>query len=114
MLTHVYLVSSQATPNLTPALDRHTAPQRVILIVSPGMAQQADWLEAVLSPRLKTVRWQVPDPFDVELLQLRFLELLEAHADLIPAKQIVLNATGGTKPMSIAAYEAFRAYDLPM
>ena len=43
--THLYLVSAQATPNLTPALDSQVAPRRVILLVSPDMHLRADWLE---------------------------------------------------------------------
>jgi hypothetical protein len=42
------------------------------------------------------------------------LELLDAEQELVKARDIALNATGGTKPMSIAAYEAFRAYELPI
>ncbi len=43
------------------------------------------------------------------------LELLERSSRaLIVPRDIALNATGGTKPMSIAAYEAFRAYELPI
>jgi hypothetical protein len=43
--THLYLVSAQATPNLTPALDSQVAPRRVVLLVSPDMHLGADWLE---------------------------------------------------------------------
>ncbi|NEX22437.1 DUF1887 family protein [Thiorhodococcus mannitoliphagus] len=124
--THLYLVSNQATPNLTPALDPSIAPRRVILLVSPDMRQRADWLEAVLKARgIGVERWPIQDAWDVAHIQLRVLELLEAEQDRLrvgaPPRRddqreaaIALNATGGTKPMSIAAYEAFRAYELPI
>jgi hypothetical protein len=113
--THLYLVSAQATPNLTPALDPQIAPQRVILLVSPDMHRRADWLERVLRPRgIRVERWPVEDAWDVEHVQLRVLELLEREREALASSAIALNATGGTKPMSIAAYEAFRAYDLPI
>ncbi len=113
--THVYLVSAQATPNITPAIDSTTQPQRVILLVSADMQQQADWLEAVLRPRgIKLERWPIIDPWDIESIQMTVLELLEKEQPHVATKQIALNATGGTKPMSIAAYETFRAYDLPI
>lgn len=113
--THLYLVSAQATPNLTPALDPTVAPRRVVLLVSPDMRQRADWLEAVLRPRGIAIEcWEIADAFDVEHIQQRVLELLERERDRVLAADIALNATGGTKPMSIAAYEAFRAYELPI
>ncbi|NEV65047.1 Card1-like endonuclease domain-containing protein [Thiorhodococcus minor] len=113
--THLYLVSSQATPNLTPALDPAVAPRRVILLVSPDMSRRAEWLEAVLKPRgMRVDRWEIQDAWDIGHIQLRVLELLEAEQDLLRELSIALNATGGTKPMSIAAYEAFRAYELPI
>lgn len=113
--THIYLVSSQATPNITPAMDALTQPQRVILLVSIDMQQRADWLESVLRPRgIKLEQWPIEDPWDIESIQTAVLELLEKEQQHVKQKMIALNATGGTKPMSIAAYEAFRAYDLPI
>jgi len=52
--THLFLVSAQATPNLTPVLDPETAPKRVILLVSPDMRRRADWMEALLRSRANT------------------------------------------------------------
>ncbi len=113
--THLCLVSAQPTPNLTPALDPGLAPRRVILLVSPDMTQRAQWLESVLKPRgIGVERWPIEDAWDIEHIQQRVLELLEQESPLIVPRAIALNATGGTKPMSIAAYEAFRAYDLPI
>jgi hypothetical protein len=113
--THLCLVSNQPTPNLTPALDPDLAPRRVILLVSPDMTRRAEALEAVLKPRgISVARWPIQEAWDVEHIQQRVLELLEQESALIAPRAIALNATGGTKPMSIAAYEAFRAYDLPI
>jgi len=108
---HLCLVSDQPTPNLTPLLDKTLCPERVVLLVSKGMEQRADWLEAVLRPRgLKVTRWSVGDPWDIEALQNTIMELLESdHGD-----SLALNATGGTKPMSIAAFSVFTAYDKPV
>jgi len=113
--THLCLVSAQATPNLTPALNPATKPERVILLTSPDMERRADWLDGVLRTRgIRVERWTIGDAWDVERIQFRVLELLERETEAVPGKTIALNATGGTKPMSIAAYEAFRAYDLPI
>lgn len=108
---HVCLVSEQAVPNITPALDPAIRPQRVTLVISPGMETRARWLSRVLKEGagVQVRQWQVSDAWDIEHLLERFLELLEQENN-----PPILNATGGTKPMSIAAYEAFRAYDYPV
>jgi hypothetical protein len=113
--THVYLVSAQATPNITPATDPRVAPRRVVLVVSPDMRQRAQWLSDVLRKRgIRVDQWPIEDAWDVEHVQMRVLELLDEERDLVEARDVALNATGGTKPMSIAAYDAFRAYELPI
>ncbi|CAA6820318.1 MAG: DUF1887 domain-containing protein [uncultured Thiotrichaceae bacterium] len=110
--THVYLVSAQATPNVTPALDLSLRPKRVILLVSKDMQARADWLEQVLKEAtgVDVSRWLIDHPWDIEHIQTRMMELLEHYQN----ESLALNATGGTKPMSIAAYETFRAYELPI
>jgi hypothetical protein len=113
--THLYLVSGQATPNITPASDPALAPRRVILLVSPNMRRNAGWLEAVLRRRgLRVEHWPIDDPWNLGHIQTRVLELLEHEAEAVAGQDIALNVTGGTKPMSIAAYEAFRAYEQPI
>jgi hypothetical protein len=101
--THLCLVSAQATPNLTPVLDPALGPQRVILLVSPEMERRAEWLEAVLRRySVCAARWLIRDPWDLEHVQTRVLELLEGERGSGEAQGIALNATGGTKPMSSA------------
>ncbi len=113
--THVYLVSQQPTPNLTPALDPAVQPRRVILVVSPPMRRRAGWLGEVLEPRgIRIETWPVDDPWSIGHLEDRMLELLAREEEAVAASAIALNATGGTKPMSIAAYEVFRAQSLPI
>jgi hypothetical protein len=112
MTTHLCLVSAQVTPNLTPLLDPATRPEQVILVVSADMRQQADWLEQFIKPRgIKVSRWDVDNPYDVEAVRDQIFEQISEMAD---HEQLVLNTTGGTKPMSIAAYEVFRNLDLPI
>ena len=113
--THLCLVSAQPTPNLTPTLDPGLAPRRVILLVSPDMTRRAEWMEAVLKPRgIAVERWPIQDAWDIKHIQERVQVLLEQELEAVDAGSIVLNATGGTKPMSIAAYEAFRILKLPI
>ena len=110
MSRHVCLVSEEAAPNITPVLDSAVRPDGVILVVAPGMERRARWLGRVLreGAGVQVHPWPVADAWDIEYLIGCFMELLERHEDL------TLNATGGTRPMSIAAFEAFRAYERPV
>lgn len=108
--THLILISAQAVPNITPILDETYRPRQVVMLVSPDMRQRADWLESVIGKRVSTViRWPIDNAWDIEHIRDRVLELIDAHP-----RDIALNATGGTKPMSIAAYEVFRTFDKPI
>jgi hypothetical protein len=108
---HLVLVSRQATPNITPALDPAFRPREVVLLVSPDMIRQADALAEVLTIYgLKISRWPIEDAWDIEHVRDRVLDFLVGRE----GETIALNATGGTKPMSIAAYEAFRALGQPI
>lgn len=113
--THICLISDQAVPNLIPALDPQMRPARVIQLVSPDMETRAQWLSGVLrSQNVRVERWDLQDAWDIEHVQQRVLELLEKERDELVNNTIALNVTGGTKPMSIAAYEVCRVYDLPI
>ncbi len=113
--THLMLVSAQPTPNLTPVLDPGVRPRRVVLLTSPDMRERAAWLEAVYRPRgVVTDQWPISNAWDIEAIQGRVLEFLESEDALADAGELALNATGGTKPMSIAAYEVFRDCDCPI
>ena len=113
--THLYLVSDQATPNLTPALDPTIAPKEVILLVSPDMRRRGVWLASVLKGRgIRVSEWLIDDAWDLEHIQYEVLKLLEGRRAEVERKDIALNVTGGTKPMSLAAFDAFRAYGLPV
>lgn len=109
--THVVLVSAQPTPNLLPALDRRTRPQRIALMVSPDMQARAAWLESLYhARRIATERLSIDDAWDVAHIQDRLLDWMARHEGDRPA----LNLTGGTKLMAIAAQAAFAAEGLPM
>lgn len=113
MKIHICLVSSQPTPNITPVMDPELRPDKVFLLVSRDMAQQAIWLEETLKANGITVEYRrIENPWDIENVLCVVMELVDSIET--EKNTILLNATGGTKPMSIAAYEACRAYDLKM
>lgn len=108
--THLILISAQAVPNITPILDEQYRPKKVIMLVSADMRQRADWLESVIRSRVGNItRWPVENAWDIEHIRDQVVDLLAVHHE-----NIALNATGGTKPMSIAAYEVFRTFDKPI
>ena len=109
---HLCLVHHAATTaNVTPALDPNFRPQEVILLHSPDQDYHANCLEAVLKPTgVKVSHWQIQDARDVEHIRDRVLELMiDREQD-----DIALNASGGTRPMSIAAYEIFKEFNKPI
>ncbi len=109
--THLCLVHNTATANVTPALDPDFRPQEVILLYSPDKTYRANCLETVLKPTGLTVsHWTIQDARDVEHIRDRVLELLIARE----SDDIALNASGGTRTMSIAAYEIFKEFNKPI
>jgi hypothetical protein len=108
----VCLVSVQATPNLTPLLDPAFGAQEVLLVVSADMRERARWLGEVLAPRGIRCTWlEVDDPWDLHALADRLLEwLAEQPSD----RPVALNVTGGTKPMAMAAQQAFAVAGRPV
>ncbi|MCD2452425.1 DUF1887 family CARF protein [Methylicorpusculum oleiharenae] len=111
LTTHMILVSAQPIPNLTPLLDDSLGVKKVIMLVSTDMQKRSIALEAILKPRgIKVERHTVEDPWDAAMISDQVLDILTDY----PNRNIALNATGGTKLMSIAAYEAFRSDDFPV
>lgn len=114
--THLYLVSNQATYNITPALDKKTQPQKVFLMVSPDKKTKAQHLQQVLKKDAGVIveLFPIQDPWDIEHIRTRTMELLEAISEDPTIDEIALNATGGTKVMSMACFETFLAYKKPI
>jgi len=108
---HLILVSAQPIPNLTPMLDEAIKPQKVLMLVSQDMRERAKALETIFKPRgIHVEQYPIDDPWDAEKISDTILDILSQTAD----GELALNATGGTKLMSIAAYEAFRSMNAPI
>ncbi len=107
--TQLVLISAQAVPNITPILDERFKPQQVIMLVSENMLERSEYLEKIYQTRgINVSRWAINDPWDIEHIRSRIEDLLLENE----YESIALNATGGTKPMSIAAYQVFRENNL--
>lgn len=108
---HMILVSEQTTPNLVPLLDEADRPKSVVMVVSPQMEVQAQWLTPVIRRKgMQVERINVPDAFDYFQMESTIFEWLHAHK----GQQVALNVTGGTKPMAMAAQSAFHSMDKPI
>ena len=109
-MTHLCLVSDQPLPNLLPLLQPETRPERVVLAVSDRMREKAAWLRREIERRIPVEELPLPDAYGLSDLQDRLVAWLADHE----GEEVALNATGGTKPMAIAAQEAFRLAGQPV
>lgn len=97
---HILLVSAQAAPNLLPALDPALKPAEAVLLVSQAMRPRADALQRVLREAgVRVSRLELANEHDYPALEAPLLELAAERA----GQTIVLNVTGGTKLMVLAA-----------
>lgn len=109
--THLVLISAQPIPNLTPLLDERFKPKTVVMLVSQDMVQRSLALEKIYKTRgIQVERHPIEDPWDAHRISDTILDLLDGY----PEGTIALNATGGTKLMSIAAFEVFRSCNQPI
>lgn len=108
--TQVCLVSDQAVPNLTPVLDKRYRPRRVVLVVSEArMENKARWLGQVYQHHgIEAAEFRLRDVKDFGAMQEDFTSLAKRW----PAS--ALNATGGKKTMTIAAFQAFSVAGRPI
>lgn len=108
---HVCLLYNTATANVTPALDPEFHPEEAILVFGPRQKHRASCMESVLNNAgIKVSRWQLSHIFDSEHVRDRILELLLKREK----DDLALNASGGTRPMIIGAYEIFRELGKPV
>ena len=106
----INLVSDQPLPNLIPALDPRFGVSEVIFLVTEQMRPQARRLARVLKRHDLPCRvWEDPahpyDPQDMEELCFRVVESFSEGQSLL------LNATGGTKIMALAAANLFSSLE---
>ncbi len=110
----VCLVGEQSAPNLIPIL--YYRPAVVALVYSERTYNVADNLEKTLkhNPDYKpeVYMFGVSQPFSIELTRDELRSLIESRGWSVRAKagneQLVFNLTGGTKPMSLAAFDLAR------
>lgn len=115
-MKHICIVSDQLMPNFLPCLDTLLRPDEVTLIVSDTekIKQKAKYLNQVIRQKGISISEDivVSKTYDVKEMQDKILEWIDGHNQ--DFNEYCLNATGGTKIMSFAAYEAFRQFNIPV
>ena len=114
-MNQVLLVSDQPMPNFLPVINKETKPDSVTLVVSEKMRRRAEWLKAEIARHQVKVLEDVEigdDVSDINAIQNVLMDWAGDHEALFEVS--VLNATGGTKPMAIAAQEVFRSEGRPV
>jgi len=105
--TIICLVSKQAMANIIPVLE--LSPDKVILLRTYNESSTAENIYKLLSSRSIDVHIHENfiDPYDYLKIKEECENIINSNSDL----ELILNATGGTKIMSIAAIEIFRKYE---
>ena len=100
--THACLISGQPIPNLLPLL--HERPQKAIFIVTPQMRDQAVRLEKVVRKYdIQVSIVNIETAYDYYTMVSACEKLLHNATE----NELVLNVTGGTKIVALAAFQAF-------
>lgn len=100
--TMICIIGEQPIPNLLPIL--HYKPTCVLLVHSKKTLFVAENLAAVVKsqqPQTRVEKCSVADAYDVADI----LDRIEKALNAQPATELLINLTGGTKPMMLAAFE---------
>lgn len=105
---HICLVSGQPMPNVLPWFDSRLRAKRVILFVTRDMESAVrNLVNLAQEENIQYQEIHIEDPMDPNGLYDCFKRYIQKQNIANNKNTHVLNATGGTKVMSIAAYKAF-------
>ncbi|AIL32868.1 hypothetical protein IX83_05640 [Basilea psittacipulmonis DSM 24701] len=111
--THFCLVSQEAAANLLPLLDSSFKPTNVVLLASEKMKSKAENLKKALEKHRIVANVKIEpfsDGLSIAEMSKRLYDIMGNYKE----KNIALNATGGTKLMSILANNVFTGFDKPV
>lgn len=106
--SHLCLIGDAVISNITPLLDSNFCPSKAYLVVAPQYAENAKHLGEVykqLGVEQKII--QVDTAWDIEHIREQLLKFMETQQ----GSEIILNLSAGTRPMMLAAYDVFMAYE---
>lgn len=100
---HLVFVSDQPVPSLTPLIDPAVGAREAILVHAPERRDHALWLQAALARHAVSAQLHpLRDGYDLAGLREELRDLAARHP-----QGVIANITGGTKLMTIAAWECF-------
>ena len=106
----ICLISAQSVPNLVSVL--HLSPHTVDVVLTHKMQTEGrhahfvnalQHLNADPAPAPSVNIWEVDNEDDVAEIEKIVMDI---HAQCRPAEQLVINLTGGTKLMTLGAFQA--------
>lgn len=100
---YICLVSDQPVPNMIPVFMNHFRPNKVFLIKTKDRSLQSERLKEIFSKYKIEVAEELTDPMDYKTTGNIVEKIKSSNND----DELILNITGGTKMMSIGAFEAF-------
>ena len=114
-MNQVLLVSDQAMPNFLPILNHDLKPDSVTLVVSDKMCNRAEWLKNEIAKHQVAILADISigsNASDINAIQNALMEWAGENGAVF--SDSVLNVTGGTKPMAIAAQGVFQLENRPI
>lgn len=105
----ICLVGEQPVPNLLPI--RHCRPKQVVLVYSATTKRVSDNLERLLKGKFSVLSHEVP-PYDIAAAQESLAGYLCQQG--WQGADLLFNLTGGTKPMSLAAFRLAQEQNAPI
>ena len=105
----ISLVGGQPLPNLLPV--RHYQPDGVLLVYTQRTRSVSDRLKAVLQRETQVYELET-DAYDIAAIVKKLNQELETSK--LSSHSFLFNLTGGTKPMSLAAFQVAQHRSAPM
>ena len=102
--TYVCLLSDNVLPNVIPLADPHTRPGTVVLVMSPGHEERAQWFKQATEGWRLDIHTVMGDPYSYHAMHRVVSRVVHEYG------HIVLNVTGGTKLMALAAFDVCQGH----
>lgn len=105
-VTHICLLSDYPVPNICPLLDPALRANEVVFVVSKKQESRLPWLRQALEGRqVQVSKLSIDDAYgDVGAIQKVIEDEVQRQHER--GAEVLVNITGGTRPMSIAAHMA--------
>ncbi len=111
MSAMIALVGEQPQPNFLPVL--HYQPSSVVLVYTTTTSNTYQFLKEELEKRKINVYRIETDPYDIAAIAIA-LNIGIAEIPALSSQLLMFNLTGGTKMMSLAAYQVAAQHNAPV